>query len=129
MNQFIGIGNITKDLDLRSTASGKSVCSFSIAINHGFGDKKQTDYIDCVAWDKAAESLCKYMSKGKKIAVSGRLQKRSYEDAKGNTRYVTEVVVDEVEFLSPMGEKPNMDDRDREPDDMEPVDGSPDDPF
>jgi len=106
MNTWHGIGNITKDLELRHTQSGKATCSFTLAINHGFGDKKQTDYINCVAWDKAAESLCQYMSKGKKVGVTGRIQTRSYEAQDGSRRYVTEIVCSEIEFLSPMGEKP-----------------------
>lgn len=104
MNLFIGTGNITKDLELRSTTGSKSVCSFTIAINHGYGDKKQTDYVDCVAWDKAAESLCKHMAKGKKVTVTGRLQKRSYDAPDGSKRYVTEIVCSDIEYLSPMGE-------------------------
>lgn len=104
MNKVILIGNLTKDPQLKTTHNGSAVCSFSLAINHGFGDKKEVDYIDCVAWKANAENLCKFMAKGKKIAVCGRIQKRKYEDTKGETRYITEVVADEIEFLSPMGE-------------------------
>lgn len=102
MNRWTGVGNIVKDLELRN-ANGKAVCNFTLAINHGFGDKKETDYIDCVAWGKQAESLCQYMAKGKKIGASGRLRKRKSE-YKGEVKYFTEVVCDEIEFLSPMGE-------------------------
>ncbi|MDD5018073.1 MAG: single-stranded DNA-binding protein [Eubacteriales bacterium] len=104
MNIWHGIGNITKDLELKTTPGGKSVVSFTIAINRGFGDKKETDYISCVAWESKAENLCRYMSKGKKIAVEGRLQVRSYDGSDGKKRYVTEVVCGNIEFISPMSE-------------------------
>ena len=135
MNRWTGIGNLVKDPVLKQSGKGTPVTSFTLAINHGFGDKKETDYIDCVAWKEKAESLCKYMSKGKKIAVSGRLQKRKSE-YNGEVKYYTEVVADEIEFLSPMGEKKDagaLNDRDREPADMdgdfEPLDDSSDMPF
>lgn len=64
---------------------------------------KKTEFIDCVAWEKLAENIALYMSKGKKLGVVGRLQKRDYEDKDGRKRYVTEVVCESVEFLSPMG--------------------------
>lgn len=101
MNKVILIGNLTKDPEMRSTGTGKSVCAFTLAISQG---KDKTDFIDCVAWDKAAENIAKYMSKGKKMCVIGRLQKRSYDTDSGK-RYVTEVIVNEYEFLSPMGQK------------------------
>lgn len=128
MIKITGIGNLTKDPELRTTATGVSVCTFTIASNRRKGKEKVTDYLNCVAWRELGENVAKYMSKGKKLGVSGDFSTRSYEDSHGNKRYVTECVCSEVEFLSPMGEKPNMDDRDREPADMEPYDAT-DDPF
>ena len=101
MNRFIGIGNVVKTPELRETASGKAVCSFTIAINRNFGEKKEVDYINVVTWGKTAESCAKYLDKGKKVGVSGRIQVRSYEANDGTKRYATEIVADDVEFLSP----------------------------
>jgi len=104
MNKFIGIGNLTKDVDLRTTQSGKAVTGFTIAVNRRFKDKggdPVTDFFSVVTWDKLAESCARYLAKGKKVAVVGELQTRSYEDKNGVKRYVTEIVADEVEFLSP----------------------------
>ena len=104
MNKFIGIGNLTKDVDLRTTQSGKAVASFTIAVNRRFkgqDGEKVTDFFTVVAWNQLGEMCGKYLAKGKKVAVSGELQTRSYEDKNGVKRYVTEIVADEVEFLSP----------------------------
>ena len=104
MNKTLMIGNLTKDPDARTTQAGKAVTSFTIAVNRRFRDKSGdpvTDFFPVVTWDKLAESCARYLAKGKKVAVVGELQTRSYEDKQGVKRYVTEIVADEVEFLSP----------------------------
>ena len=103
MNKWIGCGRITKDIEIRYTQSGKAVAGFSLAINEGYGEKKRTEYVDCVAWEKLAENLAQYQSKGSLVLVTGRLQKRSYEAQDGSKRYVTEIVAQDIEF---MGSKP-----------------------
>ena len=104
MNKFFGIGNLTKDVDLRTTQSGKAVATFTIAVNRRFkgqDGERQTDFFPVIAWNQLGEMCGKYLTKGKKVAVVGELQTRSYEDKQGVKRYVTEIVADEVEFLSP----------------------------
>ena len=104
MNKAIIIGNLTKDPELRTTPQGISVCSFTVAVNRGFGEKKEVDYIPVVTWRALAENCGKFLAKGRKVGVSGRIQVRSYDAQNGERRYVTEVVADDVEFLSPKGE-------------------------
>lgn len=98
MNNFTGIGRIVNNLELRSTNNGNSVCQFTIAINEGYGDKERTDFIDCVAWNKRAESICKYCDKGVKVAVEGKLQTDSYEKD-GKKIKTTKVLVNEITFI------------------------------
>ena len=105
MNRAVLIGNLAKDVDLRTTPGGTSVCTFTIAVDRKFRDKegnRATDFLPIVAWGKSAESCGKYLSKGKKVAVAGEIQTRSYDAKDGTKRYVTEVVAEEVKFLSPM---------------------------
>lgn len=104
MNKAIVIGNLTKDPELRTTTSGLSVCTFTVAVNRGFGDKKEVDYLPIVTWRGLADNCSKFLAKGRKAGVSGRIQTRQYDDKDGNRRYVTEIVADDVEFLSPKGE-------------------------
>ena len=106
MNRAIIIGNLTKDTETRTTQSGKTVTSFTVAVSRKFSDKKEVDYIPVVTWEKLAETCAQWLSKGKKVGVSGRIQTRSYEAADGSKRYVTEIVADEVEFLTPKAETP-----------------------
>ena len=103
MNKWFGCGRITKDVEIRYTQSGKAVAGFSLAINEGYGEKKRTEYVDCVAWEKLAENLAQYQGKGSLVLVTGRLQKRSYEAQDQSKRYVTEIVAQDIEF---MGSKP-----------------------
>lgn len=103
MNKWIGCGRLTKDIEIRYTQSGKAVAGFSLAINEGYGEKKRTEYVDCVAWEKLAENLAQYQGKGSLVLVMGRLQKRSYEAQDGSKWYVTEIVAQDIEF---MGSKP-----------------------
>ena len=97
MNKIVLIGNICKDLELKSTPNGKSVCSFNLAVKRRFA-KDVTDFIPVVCWNNQAEILCKYCGKGSRIGVSGELQTRSWTDNEGNKRSVVEVVADEVSF-------------------------------
>lgn len=97
MNKVILTGRITKDIDLRYTESNKAVCEFSIAINR-IG-QEQTDFINCVVWEKQAENLKKYQSKGSLIAVLGSMRVEKYQDKEGNNRYKTYVLVENIEYL------------------------------
>ena len=99
MNNVVLVGRLTKDPELRVTGSGKSVASFTVAINRGFGKDKEADFINCVAWEKTAENLSQYTGKGSQIALSGRIQTRNYDDKDGKKVFVTEVVANMVEFI------------------------------
>lgn len=98
INKAILMGRLTRDPELRHTGSGTPVCSFSIAIDNGYGDNRSTDFINCVAWNKTAEFVEKYFSKGRMIIVIGRIQTRTWEGQDGKKNYVTEVVASEVAF-------------------------------
>lgn len=98
INKVILMGRLTRDPELRYTNSGAPVCSFSIAIDNGFGEKRQTDFINCVAWNKTAEFVSNYFSKGKMIIVIGRISTRTWEGQDGKKNYATEVVASEVSF-------------------------------
>lgn len=104
MNKITLIGNLTRDPELRSTSSGVSVCSFDIAVNRRFapqGGERQTDFFRINAWRQLGELCSKYLAKGRKVAVMGELQARTYVAKDGTTRMSLEVAADEVEFLSP----------------------------
>ena len=102
MNKVILLGRLTRDPELRTTPSGVSVTSFSIAVNRRFS-KDQTDFINCVAWRQTAEFVTKYFAKGNMIAVVGSLQTGRFEK-EGQTHYTTDVVVDEVYFTGSKAE-------------------------
>lgn len=107
MNKVLLIGNLTRDPELTETPSGVSVCRFSIAISRNYTDadgERQTDFFNCVAWRGQAENVARYTSKGKKVAVSGSIQLRNYEDNQGIKRTAVDIVAQEVEFLSPKSE-------------------------
>lgn len=100
-NKVILLGRITQDLELKTTPSGVSVLSFSIAVDRRFqakGEEKKADFFNCVAWRNDAEFISRYWSKGRPILIEGELQNRSYVDKNGVTRYVTEVIVDRASF-------------------------------
>ena len=94
-------GRVTKDIELKVTPTGKSVCSFSLAVNRKFvqDGERQADFINCQLWGKSAETLEKYGKKGMLIGVEGRLQTRNYINQQGQTVYVTEVVAESFTFL------------------------------
>lgn len=100
LNHITIMGRMTKDVELRRTASGTAVASFTLAVDRDFGQngQKETDFIDCVAWRGTGEFVERNFSKGKMIVVSGRLQIRKWEDKNGNKRSTAEVVADNVYF-------------------------------
>lgn len=101
MNKVILIGNNTKDIELRQTTSGTSVAEFSIAVKRTFktNGEYESDFFNCIAYNKLAETISKYVKKGDRIGVEGRLQTRNYTNREGKKVYVTEIVVENVEFL------------------------------
>lgn len=101
MNSVNLIGRLTKEPVLRKTESGMSVCSFTLAVNRDVKKEGQptADFINCQAWNIVADNMCKYLSKGSQIGLKGRIQTRNYDDEKGQKKYVTEVVVEKIEFL------------------------------
>jgi len=104
INAVVLMGRLVRDPEIRTTTSGKSVCSFSLAVERDFqrSEEKTADYFDCVAWGNTAEFVGKYFHKGRMIALQGRLQARTYKDREGNNRKVVEVIADKVSFT---GEK------------------------
>jgi single-strand DNA-binding protein len=94
------IGRLGKDPEVRNTGSGKSVTNFAIAVDYGFGERKQTSWIPIVAWEKTAELAAQYLVKGSQVAVEGRLQQRTWEDKNGNKQSVLEVVANRLDFLT-----------------------------
>ena len=104
MNKVILIGNVTKDVELSTSNNGKNFANFTLAVSRGVensnGDQ-ETDFINCVAFNKTAENLAKFVKKGNKLAVVGKLQIDSYIDTQGVKKYSTKVVVNEDEFLTP----------------------------
>lgn len=102
LNRVVLVGRLTRDPDLRYTASGKAVANFTIAVNRPFSNQqgeREADFINCVIWNKSAESLANYMSKGSLIGIDGNLQSRSYDGQDGKRVYVTEVLAGSVQFL------------------------------
>lgn len=111
MNHFVGIGRLTRDPDVRYTQSGKAVVNFTLAIDRrrsGDGNQ-QADFVACVAWEKTAETIGNYCGRGQQIAVEGRIQSRSYDAQDGSKRYVTEVVVQSMEFCGKKGDNAGQD--------------------
>ena len=105
INRVVLVGRLTRDPELRKTASGASVVSFTVACDRRFKSQGQpdADFISCVAWNKVADLMAQYLHKGSLVGVEGRIQTRNYDDANGRRVYVTEVVADSVQFLEPKG--------------------------
>ena len=119
LNNISLIGRLTADPELRTTPTGSSVISFCLAVQRDYvkqGEERQADFIDCVAWNQTAEIIKRFMHKGSSLAVTGRLQTRTYEDREGNKRKVSEVNVQNVSFIDkksePMDEPIASDDDD-----------------
>lgn len=98
LNHITIMGRLTRDPELRRTGTGVAVTSFTIACDRDFGENKETDFIECVAWKHTAEFVSKYFTKGRMAVVSGRLQIRGWTDKDGNKRKIAEVVADNVYF-------------------------------
>lgn len=104
MNKVILVGNLTKDPELSETPSGVAVCKFSLAVSRDYTNaegNRDTDFFNITVWRGRAENCGKYLKKGNKVAIVGSLQTRSYEDKDGIKRNVTDVIANEVEFLTP----------------------------
>lgn len=104
MNKCVLIGRLTKDVELRKTTSGTSVANFTLAVNKDFKNaegKYDADFISCVAFKGLAETISKYVHKGDRFGVVGKISTRKYDNNDGKTIYVTEVKVDDIEFLEP----------------------------
>lgn len=97
MNKVILKGRLSKDVDLRTTTTGKNVATTNIAVNR-YGKDAGADFIPLVVWGDRAENFAKYLSKGREVLVEGKIQIRSYEGKDGGKRYATEVIVDNFEF-------------------------------
>lgn len=100
INQYIGIGRLTKDPELKYTNTNVAVCKFNLAVDDGFGDNKSTSFIPMVAWRKTAEMIAKYLEKGSLIAVDGRISTRDYTNKDNTKVFVVEVIVNNIQFLS-----------------------------
>ena len=100
INKSILVGNLGADPETKFTQGGKCVAELRLATTYGYGDNEKTEWHRVVVWDKQAEACGKYLKKGSKVFVEGRIQTRSYDDKEGNKRYVTEIVAQDVKFLS-----------------------------
>lgn len=98
INRVILCGRLTKDVEIRKTTSGKTVIAYTLAVER---DKEHTDFINCVAWNKLAELMSQYTHKGDMVAIEGKLNTRSYDNQQGQKVYVTEVIAENAQFLTP----------------------------
>lgn len=133
MNNIILIGNVCKDAEIHETTNGVKKASFILAVNRRFTNaqgNREADFIPVVAWKERAEFAEKYLSKGKKICVSGSLQSRSYNTQDGATRNVLEVIAEDFEFITPKseGEKQHNTQKPAQQE-MTPAEDDPDLPF
>ena len=106
MNKVELIGRLTKEPEVKLTTNQTQVCNFTIAVDRRFKDangQRQADFINCIAWKQTAVFIQKYFHKGNRIAIVGSIQTRSYDDQNGQKRFVTEVVIDEAEFVESQG--------------------------
>ena len=106
INNVVLVGRTTRDTELKKTQTGKSVVSFTLAVNRMFKTEEQSaDFINVVAWNHSADFMGNYVHKGDLLGVVGRIQTRNYEDKSGNTVYITEIVADNVQALESKKEK------------------------
>lgn len=106
INRAVLVGRLTKDVVIKYTTNGTAVGSFTIAVSRPFKNsqgERETDFINCTMWRKTAENFAKFTHKGSLVGVDGRIQTRTYDNAQGQTVYVTELVADEFSLLEPKG--------------------------
>lgn len=110
MNKVVIIGRATKDIELKQTSSGTAVAEFSVAVKRSFKTNGQyeSDFFDCVAYNKTAELIGQYVKKGDMVGIEGRLQTRNYTNNEGRKVYITEIVVENVEFLQSKKQEPTL---------------------
>ncbi len=132
MNKAILVGRLTRDPELKSTANGTNVCSFSVAVNRRYKNAEgnyDADFINCTAWRQTAEFVSKYFTKGRMIGVVGSIQTRNYDDKDGKKVYVTEVAADEVYFVESKGDNNNNTAPVADVNDFAPIDDTDELPF
>lgn len=130
INKFIAIGNMTRDFELRYSQDGKAFGRLGLAINRGFGDKKKTSFINCVAFGKTAEAIANYTAKGSKIGIDAEVQTGEYINKDGVKFPTVDFIIQNVQFLNPKestgqvaGQRVNFDDAFNDADDIfQPVD-------
>ena len=103
------MGRLTADPSLKYTQNGVAVANFTVAVDRKFSKEKETDFINCVAWNKTAEFVAQYFTKGKQILLEGRIQVRTYVTDAGEKRWVSEVVAEQVEFCGSKNSNNNED--------------------
>lgn len=109
MNKVYIIGRLTKEPELRHTNNDKAVCSYTVALNDGYGEKQDTIFVNITTWNKSAEFVSKYFKKGQQIAIIGRLVNNDYADKNGNNIHTLSVVSEEIEFVG--NKKENVEDK------------------
>lgn len=132
MNKAILVGRLTRDPELKTTANGTNVCSFSVAVNRRYKNSEgnyDADFINCTAWRQTAEFVSKYFTKGRMIGVVGSIQTRNYDDKDGKKVYVTEVAADEVYFVESKGDNNNNTAPVADVNDFAPIDDTDELPF
>ena len=106
LNKIVLMGRLTKEPDMRTTQTGKTVTSFTLAVDRDFDRNNEVDFVPCVAWEKTAEFVSRYFHKGQLVSVLGSLQSRSWKDKNGNDRVSWEVICSNVYFAESRKEKP-----------------------
>ena len=122
MNIYFAVGRLTKEPEQVQTNGDKTMCKFTLAVNENYTQadgKRPVNFLNCIGWNAMAERCLKYLHKGSLIGIVGKLQVRNYEDAQGNKKTATEVVLSEVEFLSRKNEETP---KEAEPVPMTPID-------
>lgn len=99
INKTVLVGRITKDIELKKTPNGASVIQFTLAVNRKVKQGQDADFIQCTAWNKTAELMAQYLSKGALVGIDGHIQTRNYDDKDGKKVYITEVIAESVAFL------------------------------
>ena len=118
MNKVELVGRLTKDPEVKLTSNQTQFCNFTLAVDRRFKDQngqRQADFINCVAWRQTAVFIQKYFRKGNRIGLVGSIQTRSYDDQNGQKKFITEVVIDEAEFVESSGSTPVVDPYRQEP--------------